>query len=95
VPFELELPDGLSPEWKVKIREKERLEHPHVTIIRGTSSWRINLRDGGFMDNPPDPRLVPQDLLNYIKREDVWTRLVQEWNKKYPNNHVFGQAEGE
>jgi len=36
--------------WKVKIRDKERVEDPHFTIIHGTVVWRVCLRDGRFMD---------------------------------------------
>jgi len=52
--------------WKVKIREKEIREPPHVTIIRGTDSWRINLRTGLFIERIPDPAEIPQELLNCI-----------------------------
>jgi len=52
--------------WKVKIREKEIREPPHVTIIRGTDSWRIDLRTGLFMERIPDPAEIPQELLNCI-----------------------------
>ena len=34
MPFELPLPKKLKAEgWKVKIREKERVEPPHVTVM--------------------------------------------------------------
>ena len=64
MPVELALPGHLRRhKWKVKIREKERMEPPHVSIIRGTSTWRINLRTGEFMDKMPDPGEVPEELL--------------------------------
>ncbi|MCE9545606.1 MAG: hypothetical protein K8T25_08825 [Planctomycetia bacterium] len=58
--------------WKVKIRDKETREPPHVTLIRGTEAWRIDLRTGGFMDADPDPSLLPEQLLAFIKLETVW-----------------------
>lgn len=39
VVYELRLPPALQKaRWKVKIRDKENREPPHVTIIRGTES---------------------------------------------------------
>ncbi len=35
--------------WKVKIRDRERAEPPHATILQGTDAWRLNLRNGSFM----------------------------------------------
>jgi len=72
----------------VKIREKENREPPHVTILRGTRAWRINLRDGEFMDRTPDPEEVPSDLLEHVKREENWQVLCAEWDRKYPANPV-------
>src|SRR5258708_5376389 len=49
--FNLKLPAVLAKmRWKVKIRDKERVEDPHCTIIHGTTTWRVCLRDGRFMD---------------------------------------------
>jgi hypothetical protein len=36
--------------WKVKVRDKERLEEPHLTIIKGTRSWRVGIRSRAFLD---------------------------------------------
>jgi hypothetical protein len=89
VPFDLSLPVRFRrARWKVKIREKETREPPHVTILRGTKAWRINLRTGEFMDPEPDPTDVPSGLVDYVTSEKVWKRLCEEWNKKYPNNPV-------
>ena len=53
MPFRLDLPKRLSARgWKVKIREKEHLEPPHVTVFRGESLWRIGLRSGVFLVPP-------------------------------------------
>jgi len=36
MPFELQLPRNLKADgWKVKIFDKEELEPPHVTVLRG------------------------------------------------------------
>jgi hypothetical protein len=87
MPFELPLPGRLKQaRWKVKIREKESREPPHVTILRGTQAWRINLRTGQFMDSQPNPDDVPQDVLDQIRQH--WQRLCDEWDRKYPRNRV-------
>lgn len=87
MPYELKLPAQLaSQRWKVKIREKERLEPPHVSIIQRTTTWRIDLRTMGFMDGQPNPGLVPQELLGIIVENIEILRV--EWNTKYPGNPV-------
>jgi hypothetical protein len=89
VPFELLLSAALrKARWKVKIREKESREPPHVTIIRGTYAWRINLRTGEFMDRQPDPADVPDEIIEYIKEDENWTLLCEQWDEKYPANPV-------
>lgn len=91
MPYELELPRTLSQgQWKVKIREKETREPPHVSIIKRTKCWRLNLRTGEFMDDVPDPSDVPIDLIGHIKSEETWQLLQAEWDKKYPGNPVSG-----
>lgn len=89
MPFELPLPPELKrARWKVKIRELERREPPHVTILRGTQSWRLNLRTGEFLDRRPDPREVPPKLLEHVRSAVPWKQLCDEWNRKYPDNPV-------
>lgn len=70
--------------WRVKIRDKERVEPPHVTVIRRTQSWRLNLRTGKFMDKEPDPRDVPASLVDEVLA--ALEQLRSEWNKMYPEN---------
>jgi len=53
-------------------------EPPHVTVIRGTDAWRINLRTGEFMDAKPDPSDVPNEVIGLIKEEESWQRLCDE-----------------
>lgn len=81
--------------WKVKIRDKETREPPHVTIIRGTDAWRIDLRNGEFMDDTPDPSEVSAVLIELIKAEATWQRLCDEWNQMYPDNPVAGNENEE
>lgn len=89
MPFELLLPIRFRrARWKVKIRDKEMREPPHVTILKGTKAWRINLRSGLFMDRRPDPAAVPVELIDHVRSASVWNQLREEWDKKYPTNPV-------
>ena len=56
--YTLPLPTRFK-QWKVKIHDLERVEPPHVHIIRRTESWRLDLRTGRYMDKEPDPADVP------------------------------------
>ncbi len=41
MPYELLLPSRVRAQgWKVKIRDKERLEPPHATVLKRMESWR-------------------------------------------------------
>jgi hypothetical protein len=85
--FDLPLPLVLRKAgWRVKIRDREIREPPHVTIIRRTYSWRIDLREEHFMDDRPDPADVPDDLLQVIRKN--WRLLCRRWNEMYPTNPV-------
>lgn len=87
MPYDLWLPPVLrNAGWRVKIRDKEIREPPHVTIIRKTRSWRINLRTREFMDERPDPADIPSNLLEIISQS--WTLLCQQWNEMYPDNPI-------
>jgi hypothetical protein len=89
--FSLALPRFLSRSgWKVKIRDRERVEPPHATILRGTHAWRIDLRTGRLLDGRPDPRDVPEELLDFVREESIWNRLCAEWDRMYPANPVRG-----
>lgn len=77
--YSLPLPVALSKaRWKVKIRDKEIREPPHVTVLRGTGAWRIDLRNGEFMDKVPDPKSVPSELIDLIRAEATWRLLCDE-----------------
>lgn len=92
MPYDLPIPKEYSDAgWKAKIREKERLEPPHVTIMNRTQKWRFNLRSEAFMDDAPPPKDVPGEVLKAVKEKLVTLR--EEWDKKYPSNPV-GKIDG-
>lgn len=76
----------IAQRWKVKIRDKERLEPPHVSFIRGTRTWRLGLRSGEFLDIEPDPAEVPPGLVEEVKA--ALTELRSRWDAIYPENPV-------
>jgi 2'-5' RNA ligase len=88
--FALALPAEWAKQgWKVKIRDDERNETPHVTFLRRRQAWRMSLRTGDFLDREPDPGDVPEELV-----ERVWIKravLRHTWNLMYPENPVFSQ----
>jgi len=89
MPFELDLPLGLRKEgWKIKIRDKERLEQPHVTVLRKTDCWRYGLRDEVFLDTSPDPGNVPKAIRKLLTGN--LNLLRQQWDRLYPENRVGG-----
>jgi len=88
----LKLPRWLRKQWKVKIRDREWVEPPHVSILRRRWTWRINLRTGQFMDAEPDPAEVPRSILRVI--EENWDFLCASWDEMYPENPVASR-EGE
>lgn len=67
MPFDLRLSESLSGRgWKAKIRDRERLETPHITVLLRTRSWRVSLRDLTFLDRAPPPRDVPREIVDAI-----------------------------
>jgi hypothetical protein len=95
MPHELKLPKRLKAEgWKVKIREKERLEPPHVTVMCGKKEWRIGLRDKTLLV-PPGGRW--RDLDDELREilENNWKKLQDAWDMKYPSNPIAGNEEEE
>jgi len=86
MPYELHLPKRLKTKgWKVKIREKERLEPPHVTILCGKKEWRVGLRDKRFLV-PPGGKWA--DIDDEVRQliEKSWRSLQNAWDGKYPSN---------
>ena len=84
--FALKLPKKIARQWAVKIRDRERVEPPHVTLLRKTRAWRLDLRTGQFMDKDPDPADVPPAVLRII--EVQWQVLCDAWDEMYPENPV-------
>lgn len=76
--------------WKVKIRDKERVEDPHFTIIHKTKTWRVSLRDGRFMDGG-SWKDMPDGLEQIVRAH--WQRLCEGWDAMYPLNPVRGEEE--
>jgi len=91
--FSLELPSPLGAEgWKAKIRDKERLEPPHVTILHKRKEWRLGLRDGAFLVPPGgDWNEIDQRVREAV--EANWQRLCDEWDRAYPTNRVSAVEE--
>jgi hypothetical protein len=88
VAFSLELPGVLDRErWKVKIRDKERLEPPHVTIFHKRRQWRLGLRGGAFLI-PPGGSWNDIDERVRAVIEVHWQLLCDQWDRIYPSNRV-------
>lgn len=75
--------------WKVKIRDRERTEPPHVTILFRTRAWRYGLRERAFLDRVPPPREVPAEVAGAIEAQLDHIRAV--WDQMYPENPVEGR----
>ena len=92
MPFSLHLPSAWATlGWKVKIREDERNEEPHVSILFKLWTWRLSLRTGEFLDAVPPPRNVPAELVEWVW--DCREVLRAKWDEKYPENVVFSKLE--
>lgn len=70
----------------MKILDRERVEPPHVTLIRGLQRWRFCLRTERFLDREPDPDDVPAELVEAI--HSSIGQLREEWDARYPENPV-------
>ena len=87
MPFELKLRRIWSARrWKAKIRDREGPEEPHVSLIRGTRTWRLSLRTAGFLDCVPPPGEVPVELLREICLRLAVLRSA--WDRIHPENPV-------
>jgi hypothetical protein len=87
--YSLPLPETLARQgWKVKIRDRERVEPPHATILHRTSAWRFGLRSAELLDRRPDPREVPCELIDEVRMR--LEALRQRWDEMYPENPVAG-----
>jgi hypothetical protein len=93
MPFELPLTKKLKAEgWKVKIREKERVEPPHVTIMHKSTEWRLGLRDKQLLV-PPGGRFrdIDPEVMRIV--EEHWEELKAAWDEKYPENPISSAEE--
>lgn len=79
--------------WKVKIRDKERLEPPHASVLFKCKAWRIGLRDKEFLDENPCPKDVPGKLLDCVFADEAWKELRRQWDLMYPDNPVGGDED--
>lgn len=95
MPYQLPLPARCAAEgWKVKIREKERNEPPHVTILRRTLCWRLSLRDGTFLIPPGGSWAdIDRDVRTTLQLPQIWAALQATWDGKYPENPVGGDVD--
>lgn len=85
--FTLPLPVKWSSQgWIVKIRDRERLEPPHATVMRRTTSWRWDLREGNFMNPGPDPSAIPAAVV--LALETHLQELRDAWDVMYPENPI-------
>ncbi len=90
MPFTFNLPEPwASRGWKVKIRDRERLEPPHVTILQRTRAWRFDLRSEKFLDEKPDPKEVPKEVVDEIRSN--LTLLRREWDRMFPENRISSE----
>ena len=94
MPFTLSLPEPWrSRGWKVKIRDRERLEPPHVTILFKTRAWRFNLRSEMFLDKKPDPKEVPKEVVDAIRASLAVLR--EAWDRMFPENPISSEEPGD
>ena len=95
MPFDVPLPKKLKAEgWKVKIREKERVEQPNVTVIHKVDEWRLGLRDGRLLV-PPGGRIKDIDPAVMRIIQEHREELIEAWDEKYPENPVSGAEDEE
>jgi hypothetical protein len=90
MPYELNL--AARPKkagWKVKIRDAERLEEPHVTIIWKFIAWRLSLRTGKFLEEDQSWKDVDEGVREAIEAE--WGTLQAAWDALYPHNPVSSE----
>ncbi len=85
--FELRLSDALKAQgWKVKIRDRERLEPPHLSVLHKTQVWRVSLRTREFLDTGKSWSGMPAELEETIRSN--WWLLRSVWDEMYPKNPI-------
>lgn len=94
MPYELKLSDRLKKAgWKVKKRDAERLEDPHVTIMRKCDVWRLSLRTCSFLESGHGWRQIDESVRAEIKAECEALRTA--WNASYPENPISSKNDDE
>lgn len=78
-----------EPRLEVKIRDRERLEPPHVTILHRTRAWRFDVRSEKLLDMEPDPNEVPGEVLDAVCAN--LAPLRAEWDRMFPENPVVSR----
>ena len=95
MPFDLPLPKKLKAEgWKVKIREKERVEPPHVTVMHKADEWRLGLRDRQLLV-PPGGRIKDIDPAVMRIIEEHWERLHRSLGREVSGEPGFQREDEE
>jgi hypothetical protein len=85
--YELRLEEGIRKAgWKVKIRDKEILESPHVTIFSKSRVWRLCLRTGEFLDAGDSWRQIDSQVRRAVTEN--WQSICDAWDELYPENPV-------
>lgn len=86
--YVLLLPDKFSCRgWKVKIRDRERVEPPHVTLLFRTSAWRLDLRTGQFLTPPGGSwNDIPAELADHVLAN--LDEMRTQWDAMYPENPI-------
>lgn len=79
--------------WKAKIRDRERVEPPHVTVLFKTRAWRLGLRERDYLDARPDPADVPPPVTDHLLSAAVFPTVVAAWDRLYPHNPVASDAD--
>ena len=94
MPYELHLDAGLKKKgWKVKIRDRERLEVPHVTILRKLKTWRLALRSGAFLEESQSWEQIDAAVRQVIDAN--WKNLQASWDALYPENPIASENNDE
>jgi len=94
VPYELTLITRLRKAgWKVKIRDAERLEDPHVTILWKYKTWRLSLRTNQFLEKGQSWRQIDTGVQGAI--EEAWETIKKTWDELYPENPITSKNDDE
>lgn len=89
MPYNLDLPEVLRKAgWKVKIYDREGPEEPHVTIRCKTKTWRMSLRDKGFLFPGGRRSELPDSLLELLGDAENWAEMRRYWDDGNPHNPV-------